>query len=399
MLRRYTSLTVFVFISFASVVACSQSVLIADGAPEPPTPPASFVDPDAGASLPDAYELRAYCPSDRCPAGHTTCPNSFFLCDVDLRTDPNNCGECGNACPPSGNAEEYACVEGRCMMNCRGQDSLDCDGVPDNGCETKLPNNDHCGVCGLECPADRPCINRGLIDWGCGCKTGEIYCPTAYPPCLDPRYDDDNCGACNNRCPPEGDGSELPPNTYAGCWDGECGAIKCRGETDDCDVDPRNGCETILLTDENCGACGKRCEGGAKCRRKPFPELTPECMCPEGQTFCYAGEFLGMEMGSCKDLSFDPENCGACYNSCSTPGLLNASGTCQFGKCVLTCQAGWADCNGDRRDECETNTAADPKNCGACGNVCDGIAGQACVDGQCMVEPCDVLEDGGGPTR
>ena len=399
MLRRYTSLTVFVFISFASVVACSQSVLIADGAPESPTPPASFVDPDAGASLPDANELRAYCPSDRCPAGHTTCPNSFFLCDVDLRTDPNNCGECGNACPASGRLEEYICVEGRCQMICTGQGSLDCDGIPDNGCETMLPNNDHCGVCGLKCPADKPCIDRMIYGWGCGCRTGEIYCASPVAPCVDPRYDDDNCGACNNKCPPEGDGGELPPNTYSGCWDSACGTLKCNWGYGNCDSDSANGCEESVLTDENCGLCGVKCTGGAKCRLTPDPLRMPVCMCAEGLTFCGGVDYTGLEKGECKDLSFDNYNCGTCGQSCHTTGLQNASESCVYGKCVMNCMQGWADCNGDRRDDCETNIAADPKNCGACGNVCDGIAGQACVDGRCLVEPCDVLEDGGGPTR
>jgi len=79
--------------------------------------------------------------------------------------------------------------------------------------------------------------------------------------------------------------------------------------------------------------------------------------------------------------------------------MPRAASECVYGKCVTMCLTGWGDCDGNAANACETNLASDPKNCGACGNVCDGIAGQACVDGQCMVEPCEVLQDGGGPTR
>ena len=387
--------------SGALVFACTPTVGddVVLGVAKPP----AFVDPDAGASAPDASDVRSYCPSDRCPSGHTTCPNSTFLCDVDLLTDPLNCGECGNVCPKSGTIETYTCVEGRCKMNCVQGYGLDCDGVPDNGCEVTLPNNDHCGVCGLKCPADAPCIDRFELDYGCGCKPGELFCPGPFglfAPCVDPQYDDENCGACNNACPPEGDGSELPANTYSGCFEGACGALKCKEAYGDCDHIPGNGCEAPLATNENCGRCGNRCPDGTQCRLNNA--LMPECMCPEGVTFCKTGTMSQgetvLEIGYCADLSSRVENCGACGHSCAG-GAYNAYEVCVYGKCERSCSAGWGDCNGNLLDGCETDINADPKNCGACGKVCDGIAGQACVDGRCMVEPCEVLQDGGGPTR
>lgn len=397
--------------ALVAVVACSDRTSYIVGVDL--TPPPAFVDPDAGESKPDGNDLVTYCPSDRCPPGHTTCPSSIFLCDVDLLTDPNNCGECGNACPDkAGSGEEYACVEGRCKLTCMEHSVLDCDGIPDNGCETVLPDNDNCGVCGLKCPADKPCIDRNNYDWGCGCRPGQLFCPG--PPygdlfaCVDhPEYDDKNCGACRNACPPEGDGRERPPNMYFGCADSQCGALKCTTGYADCDSNRANGCETPLLDDDNCGACGNRCTDGMKCRLNAQLLLggaaMPACMCPEGITFCKVGMIsqpggVVAEMGYCADLASSSTDCGGCGQGC--PGASRTVAVaCVYGRCERTCTAGWGDCNGSASDNCETDLKSDPKNCGACGNVCDGIAGQACVDGQCMAEPCDVLEDGGGPTR
>jgi len=378
--------------ALVAVVACTETRTDLGG--DPASPPA-FIEPDASL-IPDAgLELRSYCPSDRCPPGHTTCPNSQFLCDVDLLTDPFNCGECGNACRSSstGGYEQYACVDGRCVMTCNQQYVLDCDGVPDNGCETNVIDNDHCGVCGNKCPADKPCVNRGLADYGCGCREGELLCPNPLGlfPCVDPETDDANCGGCNNACPPEGDGSETPPpNTYFGCFDSQCGTLKCKGATADCDAVRENGCEVSLLDDDNCGTCGNKCAEGQRCALNPY---VPECMCPEGLTFCGSCNG-GVCSGQCVDLVNDDTNCGACGARCESnvPQALEA---CVYGRCERTCENGWGDCNGNRSDGCETHVAADPKNCGGCGIVCDGIAGQACVDGQCMVEPCDVIQDAG----
>jgi hypothetical protein len=377
-----------------AVVACSERRTDLGGDPiEPP----AFVAPDAGLATDTGIDLTSYCPSDRCPAGHTTCPTSLFSCDVDLSTDPNNCGECGNVCPSKGVLESYSCIEGRCVLNCNANVALNCDGVPDNGCETMLPNSDHCGACGLKCPADKPCIDRSIYDYACGCKAGETYCPGPFLPCVDAQTDDLNCGGCNNACPPDGDGSERPPNTYFGCSDGACGTLKCNGGYGDCDSVRDNGCEVALTDDDNCGACGNKCQNGMQCRLNRF--LIPECMCPQGQTFCPSFCIETLCAGYCADLSADKDNCGACGSMCAY-NVPKAFEGCSYGTCERTCETGWGDCNGNRDDGCETNIGSDPKNCGGCGIVCDGIAGQACVDGQCMVEPCNVLEpDAGGPAR
>jgi len=388
------------------VIACAETDVktLGYGTPGGPTEPA-LLDPDAGLGPRTEEHARSYCASDRCPTGHTTCPNSRFLCDVDLLSDPDNCGECGNACPASsaaGGGEAYWCVAGRCELTCNAERALDCDGVPDNGCEVDPLSNDNCGVCGNACPADKPCLDRGRFNFGCGCGPGEAICANPFLPsllsCVPVDNDDFHCGACDNACPPDGDGIKVPPpNTYFGCAERKCGAIKCAGGWGDCDGIRDNGCETPVLTNDDCGACGNKCADGQRCALM-LPQFIATCMCPEGQTFCGGGNLGGVEIGNCFDLNGDDDNCGACGARCANP-VANAVEACIYGKCERTCHEGWADCNGNRTDGCETHVAADPKNCGACGNACDGVAGQACVDGRCMVEPCDVLQDAGDPAR
>ena len=187
----------------------------------------SFTSPDAATEDVTAPTQVTYCPSNKCPAGWTTCPNSRFPCDVNILRDIDNCGACGNACPTSTSATEgFSCINGACVVECnvRG-DALDCDGLPDSGCETMGITNMNCGACGKECPDPAmPCLLRdGLYD--CGCAVDEQFCNGT---CVA-RDDDNNCGACGNQCPPNNDGGPAPDNAYYGCSGKQCGALKCKG--------------------------------------------------------------------------------------------------------------------------------------------------------------------------
>lgn len=360
--------------------------------------PSSFVEPEAS-TPPEEAGLTQYCPSDQCPKGHTTCPLSNFRCDVNLLTDRNNCGACGVVCPVSAKGATFECVDGACAMSCTPESMAeDCDGIVDNGCETPIVDNDNCKTCGNKCPADKACVDRGLYDIGCGCKAGDTYCPESYPVCIDTSFDDANCGGCGNLCDPNQGGGPPPyANTYYGCAESKCGAVKCTQYHGDCDGDVElNGCETEVVTNDNCGACGIKCQPGEECRFMVLFGAPPmlACMCPAGQTFCPFGELDGIPAGKCYDLKSDNTSCGACGNVCSWDG----SRKCVYGVCRLNCFEGTADCNGSEGDGCEVNTNSDPNNCGACGNRCDAVAGQACVGGRCVVEPCDEV-DAGGPTR
>ena len=239
----------------------------------------------------------------------------------------------------------------------------------------------------------KPCTQQDLIkpDIACGCPDGKLSCNRM---CVDGKTDDRHCGQFGNACSPTVGGEPAPTSAYYGCGNGECGVLKCKGGFGDCDGVPSNGCETSILTTENCGGCRIACANGQACRVDEYG--TPQCMCPPGQTLCEGPCNGGACRGTCVDLVSDKWNCGACGNGCHTPAPF-ATKIWDYGTCVTQCQEDHADCNNSLADGCEVNTASDPRNCGGCGRVCDAVAGQACVAGRCVVEPC--AEGDAGVTR
>jgi hypothetical protein len=83
---------------------------------------------------------------------------------------------------------------------------------------------------------------------------------------------------------------------------------------------------------------------------------------------------------ACADLQTDAKYCGACETACSTSHITAG---CTAGQCSGACQAGYTDCNHDKRkDGCESESATDPMNCGGCGKPC--VAGApSCCGGAC----------------
>jgi hypothetical protein len=115
-----------------------------------------------------------------------------------------------------------------------------------------------------------------------------------------------------------------PANAIAGCTAGTCGIAACNGGFANCNNNPADGCEVNTSTSVN--------------------------------------------------------HCGACGNTCFT---VNGTPACSNGQCfVAACNAGFANCNGNAADGCETNTNSDVNHCGACNNAC-GV-GKACVNSTCV---------------
>ena len=101
-----------------------------------------------------------------------------------------------------------------------------------------------------------------------------------------------------------------------------------------------------------------------------------------------------LELDEGFDLLSDPSNCGICGNTCA---VENAAASCDAGTCVVgACLEGFADCDEDPEDGCETDLSR-PELCGACGPlegtpgepcgtcgsgawVCDGIGAVSCLD-------------------
>ncbi len=390
-----TLVTIAVAVTAVAAVACTARIDMGDVLPE--TVPPTFTDPSSlDASVIEASTEALACIGTECPAPWETCPSedgSTYKCGTDLKRDPNNCGACGNKCLAFEPIHMRSrCVNGACELECMSPpwsaDWRDCNGLVDDGCEVDVINDSkHCGVCGNACAAGKSCI-----DGKCGCPDGLIECDGT---CVDPKNDDWNCGACGKHCEPPDDAcEEMPANAYYGCHEGQCGALKCDRWAADCNGDlgtkkcGSDGCEIASLTTrENCGACGNACAPGLDCMDEG---LGPACRtsCEElGQVFCGGG---------CVDLLNDPDNCGGCWRWCKQPDpKLNQVRSCNKGICALDCAPGFADCNGEASDGCETNIGLDATSCGACGAACDLDAGQPCIEGKCLQVPCD----GGVTTR
>jgi len=179
----------------------------------------------------------------------------------------------------------------------------------------------------------------------------------------------ENCGACGRAC--EGRGGEPD------CEAGRC-LLTCDPGRQDCDDDPSNGCETDLSAPETCGDCDSSCPAGA-----------PRCIA-NGSIFSCVVE-CGVDQtlcdGSCVDLNTSPSHCGACGSPC----FLDPHGSleCRSGRCVVAdCGDNHADCNDDPVDGCEQslNTA---DHCGSCDTPCGA------TDGVCVAGLCTAMTPGG----
>jgi len=90
---------------------------------------------------------------------------------------------------------------------------------------------------------------------------GHETCPTGYEDCDGKSYnkcetnvytDPYNCNHCHNVC-------KTYPHAVTKCENGKC-TWKCNKLYGDCDGKIKNGCETYLGSDKNCGYCGNHCK-------------------------------------------------------------------------------------------------------------------------------------------
>jgi formylglycine-generating enzyme required for sulfatase activity len=78
---------------------------------------------------------------------------------------------------------------------------------------------------------------------------------------------------------------------------------------------------------------------------------------------------------ACRAAGICDESTGTCSGAAQPNGtsctITNGFGTCQSGDCsITTCRAGFANCDGNAANGCETTTDNNPANCGGCGLSC-----------------------------
>lgn len=146
------------------------------------------------------------------------------------------------------------------------------------------------------------------------------------------------------------------------------------GVCGDLEVACGSACVDLTADAQHCGACGNRCADGTACI-----ESTCRRSCPAGALLCG---------GVCIDPLVDAAHCGACGHGCDAGD--NATATCELGTCIYSCSGNFRDCNGEIGDGCERDVSSDPNSCGACDAHCLGPpqAEGACVSGTCGLGAC-----------
>lgn len=176
------------------------------------------------------------------------------------------------------------------------------------------------------------------------------------------------------------------PNQYAGCFNGAC-FVGCNPGYSDCDGNPGNGCE-VFIGGNNPNACG------GCCTTCSFPNATATCVngvctigaCNAGFANCNGNPADGCET----NIQTNTQNCGACNAVC--PTLPNATVVCVNGTCTIgSCNFGFANCDGFTPNGCEANISSSTQSCGGCNIVCSvppNATSVSCVNGQCVIAGC-----------
>jgi hypothetical protein len=172
------------------------------------------------------------CVLGSCNAGYADCDlDASDGCEVDLSL-PAHCGSCNAACGTA--APDCSPINGtfECITNCQPPQPTLCNGT----CVDLTSSAANCGQCGVPCPA----VANGTTS--CSDSTCAFSCTAPYlkcgAGCVAPN-DPTACGPACTACTP-------PAHANATCPASSC-SFTCKAGYGDCDMDPTNGCETMLV--------------------------------------------------------------------------------------------------------------------------------------------------------
>ena len=290
--------------------------------------------------------------------------------------------QCNPACPSGFRCEAGGCVGDSVVPDIGGQPHGDLAVTCSPACSGATPFCDSTNTC-VECLASSDCPRGEQCK-----KLGTL--PTCQPGCDV----DQDCPAQGKCCDHACIDPMTDPGNCGGCGNhctsthatsscaaGACQSAACLEGWGDCNNDPADGCEASLASDPaNCGHCATACQ---------FDHATAACSntcyiaaCEFGFGDCDESPGNGCEGNTLSDI----KNCGSCGNVCN--GAPHAKVGCINASCVLTeCAAGFGDCDGSSADGCETPVLSDAKNCGVCGLECP--MGLVCRNGACTCPNCN----------
>ncbi len=317
---------------------CPTGSRFCSGGPKPPPPgpgPGGEVPPGSGGGScqPCSYIGQIEC-GGRC---------------VDTHYDNANCGACGTACGAGEGCVNGTCIAGTCATSCGGG-SICCTSGPvgpepgRDSCVNPLYDQNNCGGCGVACTGGRFCAN-GV----CSCNPMQVECNGV---CTNVFGDPDNCGSCGHVCPA---GARFCSGAMREGFD------PCQPCSSIAQVECNGRCADLQNDQNNCGACGQACGANQACVAGTCVSGTCAQACNPGAVCCGEGTGLpGTPEGGqkCSDLRYDQNNCGGCGIACGPNHYCN-NGVCG-------CQPGLVECNGT----CTYPFGGDPDNCGACGTAC-----------------------------
>jgi hypothetical protein len=209
-----------------------------------------------GCSIANADETCATmtCEVATCTGDWDDCDSDERSCETPLDTTAD-CGACDAACSLA-NAVPTCAASGAghaCeIATCTQSYYLDCDGEDDTGCEVDSRSDaEDCGGCDNDCTDDPHVDDTHCQSSACvidDCAMGWDDCTNAVG-CETALGASPNCAGCGDDC------SALAHTTATTCSAFECAITTCQAGFASCDDDDATGCETSIFSVTNCGGC------------------------------------------------------------------------------------------------------------------------------------------------
>jgi hypothetical protein len=220
---------------------------------------------------------------------------------------------------------------------------------------------------GKPCERGRQCCSKTCS------RRNKCICPSGITKCGNKNCCENGQGCVNGSC------SECVPGATEDCYtgpDGTVGVGVCASGTRTCRNDGTwESCEgEVTPSNDVCDGLDNDCDG--------VTDMPDSCggdkICRQGNCVC-PDDRPDECNNQCVDTETDSAHCGICGEECSA---ANATTECIDGNCTLiACDPGFADCNGNVANGCETDTQNDNANCGGCGIPCLGE--KTCQSGHC----------------